>query len=116
MSSFATPEWLTKEVSFAREKLEVRARSSEKSGWRRAFDIRSTKSVEGLPATIPGDMVWAQKQYRIGFGWKAILPIPSAAIGLHPPDEKRHYLLRLRKEQPRRPRSAQPLQVRQQPS
>ncbi|HUJ25290.1 MAG TPA: hypothetical protein VLW85_04675, partial [Myxococcales bacterium] len=74
MGIFSAPAWLGKEVSFAREKVEVRARNTEKSGWRRAFNIRSTQAVEGLPGNIPGDMVWSKQQYRISFGWKAILP------------------------------------------
>jgi len=90
MGIFSAPAWLGKEVSFAREKVEVRARNTEKSGWRRAFNIRSTQAVEGLPGNIPGDMVWSKQQYRISFGWKAI---PANGLGLHPRDDKGIYLI-----------------------
>lgn len=93
MPTFSAPGWLGKEVAFAREKLAVRARSSEKTGWRRTFNIRSTQAVDGLPANIPGAMVWSKQQYNISFGWKAILPIPANGLGLHPRDDKGVYLI-----------------------
>src|ERR1041384_1152434 len=98
MPTFSLPGWIGKEVAFVREKLQVRARSTEKTGWRRTFNIRSTQAVEGLPTNIPGAMKWSDKPFNILFGWKAILPIPSAGLGLHPRDEKGVYLICDQKE------------------
>ena len=86
-------KWLEKKVVYTREKLEVRARNSEKSSWRRALNVRSTQTVSGLPTAIPGQMKWAKDEHRIVFGWKSILPVPSGGIGLHARDEKGVYLI-----------------------
>ena len=93
MANFPAPGWLAKEVSFLREKVEVRARNSEKSGWRKALNIRSTQQVSGLPGSIPGDIVWEKKQFRVGYSWKSILPIPASGVSLHPRDDRSVFLL-----------------------
>ncbi|MGZ6142845.1 MAG: hypothetical protein ACXWLM_05880 [Myxococcales bacterium] len=96
MPTFAADkaEWIRKEVAFSREKIEVRARESEKSAWRRKLNLRKTKAVAGLPAAIPGRLNWGNGgEHSILFGWKAILPLPSNGIGLHARDDKGVYLI-----------------------
>lgn len=85
-------QWITKEVEFTREKVEVRARNTEKSAWRRKLNLRKTKAVAGLPGAIPGKLTW-NGEHDIKFGWKGILPVPANGIGLHARADNGTYLI-----------------------